>query len=75
MHSATIVGEGKPGTEYEESSALMFAGRVFIFTLNPLTFIQIGELSKWYQEKSLHLKILGADYWTAHWQNPVQTQR
>jgi hypothetical protein len=66
LHSGTIVGFGQTGRQYEESPVLVFAGRIYIFTLNPLNPVQIGDLVKWYQEKGLYLVVLGADYWTFH---------
>jgi hypothetical protein len=66
MHSDHIIDFGQPGASYEESTDLVFSGRVFLYTLNPLNPVQIGELVKWYEQKGLYLEIRGMDYWTFH---------
>jgi hypothetical protein len=61
-----VVGQKVPGGGYTESTTLAFSGRVFIYTMNPLSAVQIGDLVKWYAEKGMHLDIRGTDYWLFH---------
>jgi hypothetical protein len=62
MHGAIVMGQSQPGIPYSESTELIFAGRVFIYTTNPLNPVQIGDLVKWYQQSGLYLEIRGMDY-------------
>jgi hypothetical protein len=64
MHSSVVMGQSQPGLPYSESSELIFSGRVFLYTTNPLNPVQIGDLMKWYQQSGLYLEIRGLDYWT-----------
>jgi hypothetical protein len=61
-----VVGQKVPGGGYTESTTLVFSGRVFIYTMNPLSAVQIGDLVKWYAEKGMDLEIRGTDYWLFH---------
>jgi len=66
MRSSVEVGSSAPGTNLVWAKDLAFSGRVFIWTLNSLTAIQIGEISKAYRDKNMFLEIRGSDYWTFH---------
>jgi hypothetical protein len=66
LHSKFVFGEQRPGGPYTESKEFVFAGSVYLYTDNPLTPIQIGDLMKWYQQKGLSLQIRGLDYLTFH---------
>ena len=59
-------GMGGRGIPYSEGKDLKFSGRVFIYTIEPFTPIQIGDLMKWYQDTGLSLQIRGYDYWYAN---------
>jgi len=66
LRSSVGVGLKAPGSAYTEGKDLVFSGRVFIFTQNNLTPIQVGELTKIYKEKKMFLEIRGNDYWLFH---------
>jgi hypothetical protein len=60
------VGMSAPGMPYSEIKELKFSGRVFVYTMQPFTPIQIGDLMKHYQDKGISLQIRGHDYWYAN---------
>ena len=66
------VGSTLPGGSYVEWSKLIFSGRIFIYTTNSLTAVQIGELAKWYDDKAMSLQIRGLEYWS--WRNKNTSQ-
>jgi hypothetical protein len=59
-------GMAGPGVPYSEGKDLRFSGRVFVYTMQPFTPIQIGDLMRWYQDAGLSLQIRGTDYWSAN---------
>jgi hypothetical protein len=60
------VGMSKPGVPYTWAKDMKFSGRVFIYTMEPLTIVQLGELTSWYAAKGMALQIRGQDYWAAN---------
>jgi hypothetical protein len=66
LKNSVGVGMAGPGLPYSEGKDLRFSGRVFIYTMQPFTPIQIGELMRWYQDAGLSLQIRGSDYWNAN---------
>jgi hypothetical protein len=56
------VGSQIPGAPMIESKDLVFSGRVFLYTLNALNPIQIGQLVGSYRNDGLFLEIRGNDY-------------
>jgi len=66
---SVVVGLKPPGGAYNESTGLVFSGRVFVYSTNQLKPVEIGELVKWYGEKGMHLEIRGTDYWLFNQKN------
>lgn len=62
LHNSIGIGMGS-GTTYSESRNLTFSGRVYIYTSQPFTVIQLGELGSWYRDAGMSLEIRGHDYW------------
>jgi hypothetical protein len=65
LHKSVGIGIGG-GTNYSESKDLTFSGRVFVYTSQPFTVIQLGELARWYRDAGMFLEIRGHDYWWAN---------
>lgn len=63
MKNNIVVMTGMPGSPMSDSRNMTFSGRVFIYTENALSVIQIGEITKFYQEKGMFIQIRGNDYW------------
>lgn len=61
-----IVGTSGGGDPYVDSKDMKFSGRVFVYTMQPLTVIQLGELTSWYQDAGMGLQIRGTAYWQAN---------
>ncbi len=55
-------GGSIPGSPMTYSKDLSFSGRVFIYTMNDLDPVQIGELVSSYRRDGLNLEIRGSDY-------------
>jgi hypothetical protein len=60
------VGASAPGTPYTSGKDLKFSGRVFIYTLNNLDAMQLGQLVTYYREAGIFLEIRGSDYYWFH---------
>jgi hypothetical protein len=60
----TGIQEG--GIPYDDSKDMKFSGRVFIYTMQPFTIIQLGELTSWYQSVGMSLQVRGMGYWEAN---------
>jgi hypothetical protein len=58
-----VAGMSQPGTPYTDSTQMKFSGRVFIYTLQPFSVIQLGELTSWYLTSGIALQIRGMEYW------------
>jgi len=66
LRNTVIVGSRQPGVPYTEATDMRFSGRVFIYTLENFTVIQLGELSSWYRDAGIALQIRGSEYWHAN---------
>jgi hypothetical protein len=66
LKNSVGTGMSGPGVPYSEGKDLKFSGRVLIYTMQPFTPVQIGDLMKWYQDAGLSLQIRGYDYWWAN---------
>lgn len=66
IRSSLRIGESAPGIRYTDTRNMKFSGRVFIYTLEPFTDIQRGQLVSWYQKAGMSLQIRGNDYWWAN---------
>ena len=64
-----------PGSPMTFSKDLSFSGRVFLYTMNPLDPMQIGELVSSYRKDGLLLEIRGSDYLFCPKQNLNLIQR
>jgi hypothetical protein len=66
LQNSVGVGTSRPGVPYAEAKDMKFSGRVFIYTMNNFTLVQLGELTSWYKAADMDLQIRGYDYWIAH---------
>jgi hypothetical protein len=66
LHNNIGVGASAPGLSYTEAKDMTFSGRVFIYTIQNFTIVQLGELATWYQGANMSLQIRGHDYWFAN---------
>jgi hypothetical protein len=66
LRNAVGVGMSRPGVPYTEASGMRFSGRVYIYTMQPLTLVQLGQLTSWYETAGLALQIRGNEYWLAN---------
>jgi hypothetical protein len=62
LRSDIGTGGSTPGSPMSFSKDLSFSGRVFLYTMNPLDPVQIGELVSSYRKDGLMLEIRGSDY-------------
>jgi hypothetical protein len=66
LKNSVGTGMSARGIPYAEGKDLKFSGRIFVYTMQPFTPIQIGDLMKWYQDAGMSLQIRGTDYWEAN---------
>jgi hypothetical protein len=66
LQNSVGVGMSRPGVPYAEAKDMKFSGRVFIYTMNNFTLVQLGELTSWYKAADMDLQIRGYDYWIAN---------
>jgi hypothetical protein len=66
MHNDVGIGMSAPGMIYQDSKSLLFSGRVFVYTTQPFTMREMGELAGIYEGEGLRLEIRGHDYWWAN---------
>jgi hypothetical protein len=69
LRTSIVVGAKSPGTSYVASNNMQFSSRVFIFTLNSLDQVELGDLVSWYRADGMALEIRGHDYWVARWKD------
>ena len=65
LTSDVRTGTSFPGSTYISSHDLSFSGKVYFYTLAPLSIFQLGDLARWYRDGGLFLEIRGNDYWWA----------
>jgi hypothetical protein len=63
LKSSISAASGSPGVAMEDSSNLAFSGRVFIYTNNSISVIELGKLTENYEKKGIHVQMRGYDYW------------
>jgi hypothetical protein len=66
LQNSVGVGTSRPGEPYAEAKNMKFSGRVFIYTMNNFTLVQLGELTSWYKAADIDLQLRGYEYWIAN---------
>jgi hypothetical protein len=66
LKSDISAAAGAPGVAMEQSANLIFSGRVFLYTDNSISIIDLGKLTEAYEKKGIHIQMRGYDYWFAN---------